>query len=164
MSRRGRRGVPIAIGADDAELLERGVNEQLPITGFPGRILRPVITRMTFAGASPQVLVRESMRLDPYGVGGAMVPVPGHTAGSCVVLLDDGDAVVGDLVRGGFAFARIRPHHPVRHFFAEDVAGVRRGLDMVLHHDPKELYVGHGGPNVCADDVRRRIDSIAPPC
>jgi hydroxyacylglutathione hydrolase len=45
-----------------------------------------------------------------------MVPVPGHTAGSCVVLLDDGDAVVGDLLRGGFAFARIRPHHPVRHF------------------------------------------------
>ena len=158
-----RAGVPIAIGADDAGLLERGVNEQLPITGFPGRILRPVITRMTFDGASPQVLVRESMRLDPYGVGGAMVPVPGHTAGSCVVLLDDGDAVVGDLVRGGFAFARIRPHHPMRHFFAEDVAGVRRGLDMVLHHDPKELYVGHGGPNVHTADVRRRIDSIAPP-
>ena len=31
-----RAGVPIAIGADDAGLLERGVNEQLPITGFPG--------------------------------------------------------------------------------------------------------------------------------
>ncbi len=159
-----RAGVPIAIGADDAGLLERGVNEQLPITGFPGRILRPVITRMTFAGASPEVLVREPLRLDAYAIGAAMVPVPGHTGGSCVVLLDDGDAIVGDLVRGGFAFARIRPHHPVRHFFAEDVAGVRRGLDMVLHHDPKELYVGHGGPNVCADDVRRRIDSIAPPC
>ena len=28
-----RAGVPIAIGADDAGLLERGVNEQLPITG-----------------------------------------------------------------------------------------------------------------------------------
>jgi hydroxyacylglutathione hydrolase len=103
-----RAGVPIAIGADDAGLLERGVNEQLPVTGFPGRILGPVITRMTFAGASPQVLVRESLRLDAYGIGAAMVPVPGHTGGSCVVLLDDGDAIVGDLVRGGFAFARIR--------------------------------------------------------
>ena len=87
----GRAGVPIAIGADDAGLLERGVNEQLPVTGFPGWILRPVITRMTFAGASPQVLVRESLRLDAYGIGAAMVPVPGHTAGSCVVLLDDGE-------------------------------------------------------------------------
>ena len=82
---------------------------------------------------------------------------------SSVVLLDDGDAVVGDLVRGGFAFARIRPHHPVRHFFAEDVAGVRRGLDLVLEHDPRDLYVGHGGPNVHPADVRRRLDSIAPP-
>ena len=111
-----RAGVPIAIGADDAGLLERGANEQLPITGFAGRVLRPFIFRMTFAGASPQVLVRESLRLDAYGIGAAMVPVSGHTGGSCVVLLDDGDAVVGDLLRGGFAFARIRPHHPVRHF------------------------------------------------
>ena len=59
-----RAGVPIAIGAGDAGLLERGTNEQLPITGFPGRVLRPVITRMTFAGASPQVLVRDPLRLD----------------------------------------------------------------------------------------------------
>ena len=50
----------------------------------------------------------------------------------------------------------------MRHFFAEDVAGVRRGLDLVLEHDPRELYVGHGGPNVHATDVRRRLDSIAP--
>jgi glyoxylase-like metal-dependent hydrolase (beta-lactamase superfamily II) len=157
-----RAGVPIAIGADDAGLLERGVNEVLPITGFAGRILRPVITRMTFAGASAQVLVREPLRLDQYGVGAAMVPVRGHTGGSCVVLVDDGDAVVGDLVRGGFAFARIRPHRPVRHFFTEDVAGVRRGLDLVLEHGPQKLYVGHGGPNVAAADVRRRLDSIAP--
>jgi glyoxylase-like metal-dependent hydrolase (beta-lactamase superfamily II) len=74
-----------------------------------------------------------------------MVPVPGHTAGSCVVLLDDSDAVVGDLLRAGFAFGRIRRHHPLEHYFAEDVAGVRRALDLVLDHDPRQLYVGRGG-------------------
>lgn len=42
------------------------------------------------------------------------------------------------------------------------IAAVRRALDLVLDHDARQLYVGHGGPNVCADDVRRRIDSIAP--
>jgi hydroxyacylglutathione hydrolase len=158
-----RAGVPIAIGADDAGLLERGANEQLPANGFTGRVLRPYISRMTFAGASPQVLVREPLRLDAYGIGASMIPVPGHTAGSCVVLLDDGDAVVGDLLRAGFAFGRIRPHHPLRHYFAEDVAGVRRAVDLVLDHNPQQLYVGHGGPNVSPDDVRRRVDSIAPP-
>jgi hypothetical protein len=50
----------------------------------------------------------------------------------------------------------------LRHFFAEDVAGVRCGLDRVLEHDPALLYVGHGGPTVSTTDVRRRIDSIAP--
>jgi hydroxyacylglutathione hydrolase len=157
-----RAGVPIAIGADDAGLLERGANEDLPITGFAGRVLRPFISRMTFAGASPQVLVRESLRLDAYGIGAAMVPVAGHTRGSCVVLLDDGDAVVGDLLRGGFAYGMIRPRQPLRHFFAEDVAGVRRALDLVLEHDPRELYVGHGGPNVSVANVRRHLDSVAP--
>jgi glyoxylase-like metal-dependent hydrolase (beta-lactamase superfamily II) len=158
-----RAGVPIAIGADDAGLLESGVNGRLPITQFAGRVLRPLVRRMTFDGASPQILVSEPMRLDPYGLGATVVPVSGHTPGSCVVLLDGGDAVVGDLCRGGFAYGRIRPHHPLRHFFAEDVAGVRRGLDLVLEHEPPQLYVGHGGPNVATAAVRRRLNSIAPP-
>jgi glyoxylase-like metal-dependent hydrolase (beta-lactamase superfamily II) len=157
-----RAGVPIAIGAADASLLERGANGPLPVTGCAGLVLRPMITRMTFAGASPQILITEPLRLDFYGVGATVVPVPGHTPGSCVVLLDDGDVVVGDLVRGGFAYGSIRPHYPLRHFFAEDVAGVRSGLDRVLEHDPAQLYVGHGGPTVSAAEVRRRIDSIAP--
>jgi glyoxylase-like metal-dependent hydrolase (beta-lactamase superfamily II) len=158
-----RAGVPIAIGADDAGLLERGVNGPLPITGFAGRVLQPIVRRMTFGGASPQILVTAPLRLDDYGIGATIVPVPGHTPGSCMVLLDDGDAVVGDLLRGGFIYGRIRPHHPLRHFFAEDVASVRRALDLVLEQEPPELYVGHGGPNVSTAAVRRHLNSIAPP-
>lgn len=158
-----RAGVPIAIGAEDAGMLESGKNGPLRIATFPGRALRPFISRMTFAGAAPQVSVRDPLRLDAYGIGAAMVPVAGHTGGSCVVLLDDGDAVVGDLLRGGFAYGRIRPQRPLRHFFAEDVSGVRRAMDLVMQHEPQRLYVGHGGPAVHAADVRRRLDSIAPP-
>jgi len=83
-------------------------------------ILRPLVRRTVFAGFTPQIQLDGPQRLDDYGVGAEMIPVGGHTPGSYVVLLDDGDAIVGDLIRGGFASDRIRPGHPLRHFFTED--------------------------------------------
>ena len=154
-------GAPIAIGAGDAGLLRAGVNGVLPATGPAGVLLRPYIRRMTFGGAVPKIEVIEPLRLESYGVGGVMVPTGGHTPGSCVLLLDGGDAVIGDLARGGFASGRIRPGYPLRHYFAEDAEGVRRALDRVLAWEPSRLFTGHGGP-LSANDVRRRLNAIAP--
>ena len=154
-------GAPIAIGAGDAGLLRAGANGELPPTGPAGMLLRPYIKRMTFGGAVPQLELTGPLRLEPYGLGGVMVPVGGHTPGSSVLLLDGGDAVIGDLVRGGFASGRIRPGHPLRHYFAEDAEAVRQALDRVLAAGPARLHVGHGGP-VAAADARRRLDAVAP--
>ena len=155
-------GVPVAVGAADAPLLESGVIDELPVTGRAGALPRPFVRRMSSIGVRPQICVPEPFRLDTYGVAASMVPVGGHTAGSSVVLVDGGDAVVGDLVRGGFALGRVRPAHPLRHYFAENGGGVRRALELVLEHHPSTLHVGHGGPGVSAEAVRRRLDSIAP--
>lgn len=154
-------GAPVAIGAGDAGLLRAGANGVLPPTGPAGVLLRPYIRRMTFGGAIPGIEVTGPLRLEPYGLGGVMVPVGGHTPGSSVLLLDGGDAVIGDLIRGGFASGRIRPGHPLRHYFAEDAEVVRQALDRVLATGPSRLHVGHGGP-VDADDARRRLDAVAP--
>jgi glyoxylase-like metal-dependent hydrolase (beta-lactamase superfamily II) len=131
----------------------------LPPTGPAGVILRPLVRRTTFAGFTPQIQLDGPHRLDDYGVGAEMVPAGGHTPGSYVVLLDDGDAIVGDLIRGGFASGRIRPGHPLRHFFTEDRPGNRAAVQRVLDHNPARIYVGHGGP-LAATDVRRRLDAI----
>lgn len=154
-------GVPVAIGAADAGLLTAGANGRLPPTGPAGALLRPLIKRMTFAGARPAIRVTGPLRLEPYGIAAVMMPVGGHTPGSCVLLLDDGDAVVGDLVRGGFANGKVRPGRPMRHYFAEDAETVRRAMETVLAHEPSRLFTGHGGP-LSAASVRRRLDAIAP--
>jgi glyoxylase-like metal-dependent hydrolase (beta-lactamase superfamily II) len=39
--------------------------------------------------------------LADYGIPGTVVPTPGHTPGSVSILLDGGDAVVGDLAMSG---------------------------------------------------------------
>jgi glyoxylase-like metal-dependent hydrolase (beta-lactamase superfamily II) len=155
-------GVPVAIGAQDAGLLETGVIDQLRVTGPAGALLRPFIRRMRSTPATAQIHVSEPLRLDAYGVAATVVPVGGHTPGSSVVLLDGGDAVVGDLFRAGYGLGRIRPGHPLRHYFAEHPDGVRQGLDLVLRHDPALLHVAHGGPSVPVGEIRRRLDQIAP--
>ena len=154
-------GAPVAIGAGDASLLRTGINGALPATGPVGVLLRPYVRRMTFGGAVPQIEVTEPLRLEPYGVSGVMVPAGGHTPGSCVLLLDGGDAVIGDLARGGFASGRIRPGYPLRHYFAEDPAGVRQALESVLAWEPSRLFTGHGGP-LSASAARRRLNAVAP--
>src|SRR5215469_276082 len=152
-------GARVAISATDTPLLRSGANGVLPPTGPAGVILRPLVRRTTFAGFTPQIQLNGQQRLDDYGVGAEMVPVGGHTLGSYAVLLDDGDAIVGDLIRGGFASGRISPGYPLRHFFTEDRPGNRAAVQRVLDHNPARIYVGHGGP-LAATDVRRRLDAI----
>ena len=152
-------GAPVAIGAADTRLLRDGANGVLPPTGPADLILRPLVRRTTFASFTPQIELEGPRRLDDYGVGAEMVPVGGHTPGSYVVLLDDGDAIVGDLIRGGFASGRVRPDYPLRHFFTEDRRGNRAAVQRVLDRDPPHIFVGHGGP-LAATDVRRRLDAI----
>jgi hydroxyacylglutathione hydrolase len=155
-------GVPIMIGAPDAHLLQRGTVRDLPVTGPAGAALRPFIRRMRAQPVNPQIQITGPTDLMEYGVDATVVPVAGHTPGSSVVVLANGDAIVGDLLRAGFGLGRVRSGYPLRHYFAEDDHGVRRGLQQVLDRDPTRLYVGHGGPVVDAAEVRRRLDAIAP--
>ena len=155
-------GVPVMVGAADASLLERGSIEHLPVTGPAGALLRPFIRRMRAEPVTAQVRVTEPTDLTEYGVDATVLPVAGHTPGSLVVVLPGGDAVVGDLLRAGFLLGSIRSGHPLRHYFAEDGAGVRRGIEQVLDRRPNRIYVGHGGPVVTAAAVRRRLRSVAP--
>jgi hydroxyacylglutathione hydrolase len=153
-------GVPIAVGHGDEELLQRGRNGVLPATGPAGLLMKPLIRRTVVEPARPDVVVHDHLDLRGYGVDADVERVGGHTPGS-VVVRAAADVLVGDLVRGGFAAGRIRPGHPLRHYYTEDAPGVRRALDAELHAQPQRLLPGHGGP-LAAADVRRRLDRIAP--
>jgi glyoxylase-like metal-dependent hydrolase (beta-lactamase superfamily II) len=71
---------------------------------------------------------------------------PGHTAGSVSVLTAAGEAIVGDLLMGGFAGGKLLPHHPTLHYFAEDLPTLRASVRRLLGHAPRRIFVGHGGP------------------
>ena len=137
-------GAPVAIHALDAPALRQGIHhpdslrptsrlvallQQLPLQATAGRA----------EGLEPDLTFEGEWRLDEYGVTARVLPTPGHTPGSTTVLLDSGEAVVGDMLTG---FLR-RPGPPI---VAWDLERNRESLRHLLALSPHILYVGHGGP------------------
>ena len=62
------------------------------------------------------------------------------------MLLDSGDAIIGDVIMGGHAGGAILPLQPNFHYFADDLAGAMASVDRILAETSGRLFVGHGGP------------------
>lgn len=154
---RALTGAPVAIHPRDAAALRAGRNPPLRPSGRSGQVLRlmPFIRRGS-PPVEPDIVIDGPFDLSGYGVAGTVLATPGHTPGSLSVLLPDGDAIIGDLLMGGYAAGKLRPHVPNDHYFIDDLAQARASLRMVLGHDPQRLYVGHGGP-LRAETVRARF-------
>jgi glyoxylase-like metal-dependent hydrolase (beta-lactamase superfamily II) len=113
-------------------------------------MIRPFVDR-SFPPYTPDIAVSQRIDLRPYGVEGQIVPTPGHTPGSQVVLLDDGDAFVGDLLLGGYFGGAMSPNKPGRHYYHDDVLAAEAQICFVIRSGAHRLYLGHGGPVAAAD-------------
>jgi glyoxylase-like metal-dependent hydrolase (beta-lactamase superfamily II) len=112
---RARSGRPVALHTGDATLARNGENGILVPQTNLGRWIRPFVDE-PFQRFEPDILFRESFSLEPYGVRGKVVPTPGHTAGSASVVLANGEALIGDVMRGSLVWPnRARPS-----FFCND--------------------------------------------
>lgn len=137
--------IPTAIHAADAHMLRAGRNDRLIPTSLSARLMRPLI-KPTFPAVAADMLIEGELRLDPFGIAGGVIVTPGHTAGSVSVILDDGAAIVGDIMMGGALGGALFPGRPGYHYFAEDLRLVRASIKQLLSLALKVVYVGHGGP------------------
>jgi glyoxylase-like metal-dependent hydrolase (beta-lactamase superfamily II) len=96
------------------------------------------------------VLGDEDFSLTTYGIPGKIIHTPGHSMGSVSVLLETGDAFVGDLAMSDFPL-RFSPGLPV---LAEDMQQVRESWKVLLDAGAKTVYPAHGKP-FSADIIRR---------
>jgi len=85
-----------------------------------------------------------------------VLETPGHTSGSISLVLPDGDALVGDLIMGGYLAGLVRRSVPNVAYFQEDDREMMRSLRIVLSSGARKLYVGHGGP-LAAERVALRF-------
>ena len=149
-------GAPVVLGAADTALAAAGHSGPLPTMSVEARMIRPFVPK-TFAPFTPDITLGDApLDLRPFGVSGTVLPAPGHTDGSLVIRLAGGEAIVGDLFRGGILGGRLRAGTPHRHYFHADRARAEAAIVTLLDGGATRFYLGHGGP-VSADAARARF-------
>ncbi len=150
-------GAQVAMHEPDRNWLEESRSQLPPGVTTWGRIMMRLLSmymRSVHISATKvdMVLGDDETPLAPFGIAGSVLHTPGHTMGSVSVLLDSGDAFVGDLAMNGLPL-RLGPGLPV---FAEDLELVKRSWRMLLDRGAKTIYPGHGKP-FPADVMRRAL-------
>ena len=142
---RQHMGAPAALHGHDVHLVRKGFNDPLRPINAAGHLVK-LISNRRFAAFEPELIIEHEMDLEAYGVRGRIIFTPGHTAGSVSVLLQTGEAIVGDLMMGGFLGGKIFCGRPGHHFFADDLEILRTSIHKLMGLDPTRVYVAHGGP------------------
>lgn len=114
------------------------------------RLFLPVIKIP--AASVDLVLGDEAFSLQQYGIPGRILHTPGHSSGSVSVLLDSGEAFVGDLAMNKFPL-RLSPGLPI---FAEDSNAVIESWRLLLKAGARTVFPAHGKP-FPAEVMRRAI-------
>jgi glyoxylase-like metal-dependent hydrolase (beta-lactamase superfamily II) len=154
-----RYGTRVVAGRGDQALLASGRSDALCPTDGSARSRREADEAATFAPVEADEWVDAEAPLEAIaGIPGRIVPVPGHTPGSLVVLLDDA-ALVGDLFRGAIVGGSAEVH-----FYMCDLEGNRRDVRALLERAPAAatFFPGHFGP-VERSAVSERFPTSAPP-
>ena len=134
---------PVAIHARDADALRTGVSATLKPNGLLARAAAPLLRlQKPLPSVEPDILIDDIFDLRGHGVEGEILPTPGHTPGSISVVLESGEAIVGDLVMGGL----LRPHVHQLPGFADDANEVKRSIQTLLNRGATHIHAAHGGP------------------
>jgi glyoxylase-like metal-dependent hydrolase (beta-lactamase superfamily II) len=105
-------------------------------------------SKASFDSVNADVRIHDDMALDEYGADVRVFETPGHTPGSVSIVTPAGDAIIGDVIMGGYMGGIILPGRPNFHYFADNVEEAMMSLDKILARTSGNLYVGHGGPLV----------------
>ncbi len=140
-------GGKVAINQHEKHWVEQALKPLPPGINLWGKILgvmlKMYLPLVNFPGTPVDlVLEDEEFALESYGIHGKVLYTPGHSSGSMSVLLDTGDAFVGDSATNGLPM-RIAPGMSV---FAEDVGALRESCRLLLTKGAKRIYPAHGKP------------------
>jgi glyoxylase-like metal-dependent hydrolase (beta-lactamase superfamily II) len=93
--------------------------------------------RQQFTPVEATIGIDDSYRLDSYGIAGRAIPTPGHSAGSLSLILDSGDAFVGDICFNIFPRSVVPP-------LADDIEKLLDSWRLLLESGAERFYPGHG--------------------
>lgn len=149
-------GAKLAMHHRDAAWLEGSLPLSPGVTRW-GRLFNMIhglfLPLITIAPVEVDVMLNDGgMSLANYGIPGKVYYTPGHTAGSVSVLLDTGEAFVGDLAMNRFPLC-FSPALPI---FADDLDAVSASWKLLLAQGARTVYPAHGKP-FPAEVIQRAI-------
>ena len=140
-------GAKLAVHMHERTIVENGLKSMPPGVTPWGRVfgaaLRVSLPFITISPTPTDIAVGDDgLSLEPYGIRGKVVYTPGHSLGSVSIVLDTGEAFVGDMAMNGLPLTR-RPDPPI---FAEDVEILNESWRKLLKLGVTTIFPAHGRP------------------
>jgi glyoxylase-like metal-dependent hydrolase (beta-lactamase superfamily II) len=133
----------------DKELVEKGTVIMPDGIGPWGKFLtallrtiKPMIKKKIGPVQVDQSLDDSPYSLDEFLINGKIIHTPGHTAGSISMVLQSGEAFVGDLAMSGFP----RVSGPGPFVLGDDLETMKQSWQLLLDEGAKHIYPSHGEP------------------
>jgi glyoxylase-like metal-dependent hydrolase (beta-lactamase superfamily II) len=151
-------GAPVAVHQRDQAWVESGKPDFPAGVTVNGRIINRVMTTlMPGLGVTPvkidSVLGDDGLDLHEYGIPGKAIYTPGHSMGSISIVLESGEAFVGDMAMNEW-YLRMTPGLPV---LADDINMVVESWKKLLPEKIHTVYPAHGKP-FSMNVMRRELD------
>ena len=96
----------------------------------------------------------KNFSLEEFDIEGEIIFTPGHSHGSLSVVLNSGEAFVGDMAMNGLPLT-ISPSLPI---FAEDLDQLRESWKKLFSENIKKIFPAHGKP-FSAEIMRQKLNS-----
>jgi glyoxylase-like metal-dependent hydrolase (beta-lactamase superfamily II) len=141
--------IPIAAHPRDDPLLQAGEATYHP-QNIEARLIKRFLPKR-FDSVEYDIELHDGYDLSYHGIAAEVLETPGHTAGSISVVLEDKQAIVGDLLMGGYFGGAIWPTHAREHYFADAPEHLPESQQRLRETGATTVYVGHGGPLSAAE-------------
>lgn len=152
-------GAEIILHRDDLPLIKSEITDSQntkPLNIW-GKVLLSKISSIDtkFNSFEPDIIIDSDYNLSNYGINGRIIHTPGHSNGSVSVILDSGDAFIGDLAMNGLPL-RIGAGEPI---FGENIDQIYQSWKKLVEMGVTYLYPAHGNPfkiNLLKDILSRK--------
>jgi len=139
-------GAKILLHKDDMPLLNSGITDSQSTNPLNiwGKILLSKVASIDtrFNHLKPDIIIDSDFDLSNYGINGRIIHTPGHSKGSISIILDSGEAFIGDLAMNGLPL-RVGAGEPI---FGENIKDIYQSWIKLVENKADTLYLGHGAP------------------